>query len=37
MLARGYVALENIASANVAKQKKDIIESIAKRETIESM
>lgn len=34
MLARGYVALENLTAANSAKQKQDIIDDQAKKETI---
>lgn len=37
MLARGNVALENVTCANVARQKQQIIESLAKDETIATL
>ena len=37
MLARGYVALENLTAANVAKQKRDIMNNKAKVETIQHL
>ena len=37
MLARGYVALENLTAANAGKQKNDIMENQAKFETINTL
>ena len=37
MLARGYVALENLTAANSAKQKNEIMQDLAKFDTLKTL